>query len=421
MATAARHNSRHASCKGSRTVNSVGRDGAATGAALLAQEAMRSRGLLPDVQYGHVDGVIDLTWGHPDPSAFATEDIAAAMDDLLVRSGWQALSYGAPAGAAMVRTAVADHLALVDAPVSPRSVLMTAGSSGGLDLVLSLLTTPGDVVFVEQPTYFLALRIFADHGIRVVGLRSDDEGPLPSDLRERAAAVTREGHRALLYLIPTYANPTGRCLPEVRAVALLEAAAACGVRVIEDDVYRDTALSPPPSLFSIDPANVIRLGSFSKSLAPGLRVGFLTAASDLVDTLAGCGLLDSGGGTNHLAAMLVGELVRSGRFGEIAAASHRRLADRRAALVDALDTGMFAFDPPGGGFFVWLRLPDGVEAARFVEAARVAGVLVSNGNSFFAGEPPAAYVRLSFSMLHESLLRDGAVQLAAVARGCVTG
>jgi 2-aminoadipate transaminase len=396
-------------------MNGVSRDGVMSGAELLAHEARRSRDVLPDVQYGHTDGVIDLTWGHPDPSTFAHDEIAEAARDVLDQRGWQALSYGAPAGAAAVRTAVAGHLADVDADVSPHAVLMTAGSTGGLDLVLSLLAVPGDVVFVEQPTYFIALRIFADHGLRVVGLRGDAGGPDPHEFARLAAAAAASGARPFLYLVPTYANPTGRCLPRQRAEALLAAAATSGSTVVEDDVYRDTSPDAPASMWSIDPSAVIRLGSFSKSLAPGLRVGYLTAAPELVDRIAGCGVLDSGGGANHFAAMVVGELIRSGRFGEIVRANHRRHRACRAALVGALDPAVFSFDEPAGGFFVWLRLPPGAKSESFVAAARDNGVLVSDGRVFFAGEPDADYVRVSFSMLDEALLREGATRLVRTA------
>jgi DNA-binding transcriptional MocR family regulator len=396
-------------------MNGASRDGATSGAELLAQEARRSRDELPDVQYGHTDGVIDLTWGHPDPSTFPRDEIAEASGDVLNRRGWQALSYGAPAGAAAVRSAVAAHLTDVDADVSPHAVLITAGSTGALDLVLSLLATRGDVVFVEQPTYFIALRIFADHGLRVVALRGDAGGPDPDELARRAAATTATGAKAFLYLVPTYANPTGKCLPRQRAEALLAAAATGGARVIEDDVYRDTSPDPPASMWSIDPSAVIRLGSFSKSLAPGLRVGFLTATPDLVDRIAGCGVLDSGGGTNHFAAMVVGELIRSGCFGEIVRANVPRYRACRRALVDELDPTAFAYDEPAGGFFVWLRLPENVASHTFVAAARDNGVLVSDGRAFFAEVPDAGYVRVSFSMLDQILLRDGARRLVRTA------
>lgn len=390
-------------------------DHATTGAELLAAEAARTAGGLPDVQYEATAGVIDLTWGHPDPSVFAGDDVAAAAAAVVRDRGWQALTYGAPFGAAFTRSAVAALLTRTDAPVVADDVIITGGSSGGLDLLLTVLAVPGDVVFVEQPTYFLALRMFADHGLRIVGLEGDAEGPLPGAFAAATALVRAEGRRAFLYLVPTFANPTGRCMPPERQLALLAAASEHGVHVIEDDVYRDTSVTAPPSMWSLD-HDVLRLGSFSKSLSPGLRIGYLTADPAMLARIGGCGLLDSGGGVNHFASMVVGELLHSGGFGVIAADGQQRYAARRAALAAALDATLFDFHVPDGGYFIWLGLPSGVSAAAAVQAARANGVLVSNGRNFFVDEPATGAVRVSFSMLDEGLLTEGATRLnAAVA------
>lgn len=381
-----------------------------SGASLLAAEAVRAREHGADVQYSHTDGVIDLTWGHPDPSALASDVVAAATDAVLTSEGWKALTYGAPAGAMAVREAIAEHDSTVDHPIDADEVLITAGSSGALDLVLSLRAVPGDVVFVEQPTYFLALRIFADHGLRIIGLVGDGDGPDPDDLA-RQAAEQRAAHRnCFLYLVTTFANPTGRCLDRTRAEALLHVAASRGVTVIDDDVYRDTVPLAPPSLHAIDPS-VLRLGSFSKSISPGLRVGYVVASPGVVDEIAGCGVLDSGGGSNHFAAMVTGEILRSGRFDSLTRQGHDRYASRRTALSDALREGPFTFEHPTGGFFVWLRLPDGVDSTEVTATAQACGVLVSDGRAFFVDDPRHGYLRLSFSMLDTPLLVEGARRL----------
>ncbi len=384
--------------------------GAVSGAELLAAEADRAREHGADVQYSSTAGVIDLTWGHPDPSTLASGVVAEATASVLAAEGWKVLTYGAPAGAMVVREAVAEHDSAVDHPIDADEVLITAGSSGGLDLILSLRTVPGDVVFVEQPTYFLALRIFRDHGLRVVGLASDADGPDPDDLALRAREHRIDGRTCLLYLVTTFANPTGRCLDRARAEQLLQVAASHGVTVIDDDVYRDTVASAPPSLHAIDPS-VLRLGSFSKSISPGLRVGYLVASPAVVAEVGGCGVLDSGGGSNHFAAMVTAEIIRSGRFDDLLRQGHSRYAIRRQALADALRGGPFTFDEPRGGFFVWLRLNEGIDSAAAVAAAQENGVLVSDGSNFFEGQPPAGYVRLSFSMLDEALLVEGASRL----------
>ncbi len=380
-----------------------------TAADLLAADA------LADVQYEHTDGVIDLTWGHPDPSALASEAVAEAAQSALATHGWQALTYGAPCGAAFTRAAIASLLTRTDtgsetAGVTADEVIVTAGSSGGLDLLLTLLARPGDVVVVEQPTYFLALRMFADHGVQVVGLDGDADGPSSADLQRKAEATSKQKN-LFMYLVPTFANPTGRCLPTSRIDELLSVARSNSILVIEDDVYRDTAPAPPPSMWSRDRDVVVRLGSFSKSLAPGMRVGFITGGSDLITQIGACGLLDSGGGLNHFASMIVGELIGSGRFDEIAAAGKRRYTERCAALAEALDAKLFTFTIPAGGYFLWLALPEGVSSAGAVSAARAAGVLVSDGRPFLVDAPDAGHIRLSFSMLDVDLLREGATRL----------
>lgn len=379
------------------------------GAELLAAEAVRSDGGLADVQYEHAAGLIDLTWGHPDPSTFASADIAAAATATAEK--WQALTYGFAGGAGYTRAAIAAHLSATDCPTAAEDVIVTAGSSGGLDLLLTMLAQPGDVVFVEQPTYFLALRMFADHGLRVVGLTSDADGPRADEFAVAAAGARADGRTVFLYLVPTFANPTGRCMSATRQRELLDVAFEVDAFVIDDDAYRDTAAVAPSSMWSLD-HRVLRLGSFSKSLSPGLRVGYLTADAAMVQRITGCGLLDSGGGVNHFASMIVGELLRTGRFREIAAAAAARYASRRAALATAVDPDVFTFAVPDGGYFLWLGLPAGVKAADAVAAAKASGVLVANGRNFCVDEPSEGFVRVSFSLLHEGLLAEGARRLS---------
>jgi DNA-binding transcriptional MocR family regulator len=389
-----------------------------TGAELLAAEAARGAAL-PDVQYEHTDGVIDLTWGHPDPSLFPSSAIAGASTAVLATHGWQALTYGSPRGAGRTREAVAELLTHTDTTVAADEVIITGGSSGGLDLLLTVLAVPGDVVFVEQPTYFLALRMFGDHRLRVVGLASDADGPAVDDFATRAASARADGRAVFLYLVPTYSNPTGRCLSPTRQQALLAVAREHGVHVIDDDVYRDTSHAAPPSMWSLDRETVLRLGSFSKSLSPGLRVGYLTAGRALLDRIGGCGVLDSGGGVNHFASMVVGELLHSGRFAEIAAAAADTYAARRAALAAALDRRLFMFTVPDGGYFLWLWLPAGATSAAVVAAAREHGVLVAGDRNFCVDEPAAGAVRLSFSLLDETLLVEGAARLNTAVRSLI--
>lgn len=372
---------------------------------------------MSDTQFVATDGVIDLTWGHPDPALLPVDAVAEASLRVVRSHGPEALAYGAPAGPMSLRSAIAAHLSAGgDGPVEPAEVLVTAGASGGLDLLMSMYARRGDVVFVEQPTYFLALKILSDHDVTVVGLTADREGTDPGDLVRHAAAI-RDRHpdrRLFLYCIPTFANPTGRSLSADRRLELLAAAAAAEVTVIEDDVYRDTASTAPQSMWSLAratgldgrrPMQVFRLGSFSKTLAPGLRVGFVTTDQATVDRIAECGLLDSGGGVTHFAAMVVADLVESGRYATIAAGVAERLSARRRALSASIDQQVLPHHVPDGGYFLWLRVPDGHRSVDVVTAARANGVLVADGRPFFTATPTGHLIRASYSMLDESSLR----------------
>jgi len=382
---------------------------------MVAAEVARHE--LADARHAH--DVIDLTLGHPDPSTFALEAISVAATSVLVSHGSQTLAYGAAHGARYTRDAIASHLTTTDVPVDPDEVIVMAGSSGGLDLLLTMLAVPGDVVIVEQPTYFLALRMFADHGLHIVGAAGDENGPDPEAVADIASAAVARGSRAFLYLVPTFANPTGRCMSQQRQLAMLEVARSHRVLVIDDDVYRDTSPTAPPSMWSLDRDTVMRLGSFSKSLSPGLRVGYLTAGARIIDRIGGCGLLDSGGGVNHFASMVVAEMMHSGSYREIATVGQARYAERRAALAAALDPAQFTFTVPDGGYFLWLQLPDSVSSSRAVAAAHDLGVDVSDGRKFFVDAVDSESLRVSFSMLSTELLGEGASRLNEAVRSLV--
>lgn len=365
-----------------------------------------------EVQFSPVAGPIDLGWGHPDPTLLPTAQIAAATDSLLSRRGWHALAYGIAAGALSLREPLSAHLSATDSLTHPDQIVITGGSSGALDLLLTVMARPGDVVFVEQPTYFLALRMFADHAVEVVGIETDTDGAVPDDLDRRAAELGER--RGLLYLVSVHANPTGRCLSADRAAALLEVAARHRLTVIDDDVYRDTSAVSPSSLFGVGQAmgvEVVRFGSFSKVVSPGLRLGHLSASRPLAARIADCGLLDSGGGANHFAAMVMGELVATGGFAALVAEAQQRYAERRAALVGALDRSLLRFDEPRGGYFLWMGLPEGVRSAEVVTQCAAHEVAASNGATFFPSDPTGEFIRVSFSLYGPDTLREGARRL----------
>ncbi len=379
---------------------------------------------LPDVQIVLRPGIAEMGWGHPDPALLPVADLARAADFALRREGPAALAYGAEQGPGRLIEPLAAWLARREgSELPPEQIFITGGVSQGLDLLCALLTKSGDAALVEAPSYHLAQRIFRDHGLRLIPVPADEGGLRPAALVAALAGLRREGRAArFLYTVPTFGNPTGATLSLERRQAILSLANEAGLTIIEDDVYRHLwyDASPPPSLFSLAPfGRVIRLGSFSKLLAPGLRLGWLTGTPELVRRCAGSGLLDSGGGVNHFTAHVVAAYLDLGLLDghvERLRAAYRR---RRDALLDALAHHLPAgcrWITPGGGFFLWLQLPAGCDSAALLPAAERAGVSYVPGGRFFSGRGGERYLRLAFSLLSVAALAEGARRLGDVLR-----
>ena len=299
---------------------------------------------------------------------------------------------------------------------------MSGGNSQALDQVITLLTAPGDAVLVESPTYNLALGVLRDHPVEVVGVPLDDEGLDVDALARTLSRLRSAGARTrLLYTIPTYHNPAGVCLAPERRRRLLEIARQWDLIVVEDDVYRELAYDAPapPALWCADPeAPVVRLGSFSKSLAPGLRVGWINARRDIIARLSGSGVLDSGGCPSQFTATLVAELLRGSFYETHITELRRAYASRRdalaAALLDQLPAGC-RFVVPAGGFFIWLTLPDGVLATEMLPLAEEHGVAFAPG-ARFCSDGDDSSLRLAFSLYGEATLAEGARRLGEALR-----
>jgi len=370
-------------------------------------------------------GLIDLGWGHPLRSVLPVESWAEAGVRALRTYSWQALTYGYAAGPAPLVEWLCDRLGRTDgrAP-QPAEVFVTAGASQALELVSGVLTRPGDTVVVDSPTYHLALRILADRDVTIVGAPADEAGIDPDGTGALLRRLRTEGRRVpLLYLVPTFGNPTGASVPAPRRRALVDAVAGSGTTIVEDDTYRELAYDEPapPSLWSLaSGTGVIRVGSFSKTVGPGLRLGWLTADPAVVRTLAGRGFIDSGGGLNHATALTMAVFGASGRYAEHVAAIRQAYRRNRDALVAALRTELTTLRTelaalpvpvPGGGWFIWLRLPPGMSAADLLTTAEAHGMSFLTGGRFYAGPGGEDHVRLSYSMYEPDLLAEGARRL----------
>lgn len=363
-------------------------------------------------------GLIDLSLGHPGNDQLPIDDIRALAHAAFLDAEPQLLQYGPKAGAHNFREALAKMLSSsLGVPTHPETLFVTAGASQALDLACELLSQPGDVVFVEEPTYFLALHIFASRGLRVKGIPIDAHG---LDVEALEAAL-RETTPAFVYTIPTYQNPTGVTIPAERRKRLVELSQQYGFTIVADEVYQllDFGAPPPPPMFSFDEGgNVVAMSSFSKILGPGLRLGWLQGTPEFVERLVGSALVNSGGGLNPISSAIVQVGLESGFQLEHLYRLRKVYRARADELADELQHSlpMAEFRKPDGGYFFWVKIP-GVDAHQLASVAAAEGVRFQPGPAFSSQEGLRDYVRLSLSYYDALLLGCGVKRLAnAVAR-----
>ncbi|WP_203727642.1 PLP-dependent aminotransferase family protein [Paractinoplanes durhamensis] len=349
------------------------------------------------IQFEARPGILDLGWGHPRPELLPTAEWSVAQAEALRVFGWQALTYGYAAGPSpLTEWLAARH---------GGSHFVTAGASHALALLTSLLTKPGDTVLVDAPTYHLAFPILTDAGLVLESAPADEDGIDPSRISSKKAAF--------LYLVPTFANPTGRSLPLERRQALIEFADREGLIIIEDDTYRDLVYegTAPPSLWEMAGGhNVIRIGSFAKTVAPGLRLGWISATPSLVERLTRLGYVHSGGGVNHTTAVTMAEFATSGAYDTHLTRLRDAYRTQRDALVSALRPHV-EVESPAGGWFLWVPLPGDL-----LPAAERHGVSFVPGDRFYLpGEGGHDRIRLSFSLLPPAALTEAATRLIRLA------
>jgi DNA-binding transcriptional MocR family regulator len=357
--------------------------------------------------------MIDLGIGHPALALLPVELIgtsaAGALDDRDPRM----LQYGYEQGAAAFRMTLAGFLERTTGTATdPSTLFVSGGVSQALDLLSSLFTRPGDLVFVEEPTYFLALRIFADHGLRVRSIPAG-AGGLDLDALEAALAVERP---VLVYTVPVHQNPSGVTMSAERRARLAELARRHDFLLLADEVYQlltyDGAAPQPFGSFAPG-GNVCSLGSFSKILAPGLRMGWIQAHRQIVERIVRSGFLDSGGGLAPFTSALLTRAVSDGSLEAHVERLRGAYRARRDALLGALGDRL-ELSRPAGGYFVWARLPGDTDARDLLPAAEEAGVSFVPGPRFSATESLARYLRISFSYYEPDAIAEGAHRLLSV-------
>jgi 2-aminoadipate transaminase len=279
------------------------------------------------------------------------------------------------------------------------------------------------VVLVEAPTYHETIQLFRDHGLRPLQIPTDRDGLQPQALADRLKDLARRGERArFLYTIPNYQNPSGITLTAQRRPEILALAERHDLFIVEDDVYRDLDYEGkvPRSLFALDGnQRTLRVGSFSKILAPGVRQGWLMGPVGHIERLIGSGLRRMGGGANPLIANILATYCLQGQLETHIQYLRQVYRERRDAMLSALTDHMpdgVAWTRPRGGFFVWLSLPPPLRAAEVAARARDAKLLIQVGDLFFAETPTGQHLRLAFSYVTPEKIETGIKTLGQVLR-----
>jgi len=359
-------------------------------------------------------GIISFAGGLPSPKTFPVEEFAAACAKVLRDDASAALQYAASEGYGPLREMVAASLPW---SVDPAQVLITTGSQQGLDLAAKVLIDQGSRILVETPTYLGALQAFAPMEPQVHSVASDEEGVDIADLRRVQAAGTPA---RFMYVLPNFQNPTGRTMSEPRRAALSTCAAELGLPLIEDNPYGELWFdTPPPApLTARNPDGSLYLGSFSKVLAPSLRLGFVVAPKILFPKLLQAKQaadLHSPGFNQRVVAEVMKDGFLDRHVPRIRALYKAQRDVMLAALAQHMPPGV-TWNRPDGGMFLWARLPEGLDAAALLPKAVDRDVAFVPGAAFYADHADARTLRLSFVTASEQEIQQGVAALAAVIR-----
>jgi 2-aminoadipate transaminase len=356
--------------------------------------------------------VLSFAGGLPAPELFPVEALAAAHADVFARNGAAALQYGPTEGHAPLRAWIADRMTARGLPATPEQVLITAGSQQGIDLAGKTLLDPGDLVAVEAPSYLAALQAFATYEAQFAVVGSDEHGMRVDELE----LLLRHARVKMIYIVPTFQNPRGTTLSLERRQKLAALARHYNVTVLEDDPYRELRYrgeTLPPVAGLDSKAPVIHLGSFSKTLAPGLRLGYAIADERMIRALTigkQAADLHSGQLSQMATARLLQTFDYDGHLRKLCAVYGERCDAMLAAVEHCFPKGT-TWTQPEGGLFVWAQLPGEVDAQELLRAAMLEKVAFVPGAPFYPRDPLRSTLRLNFSNRPSELIAQGIARL----------
>ena len=368
-------------------------------------------------------GIISFAGGFPDSAMFDVEGIAQASQKVLRDAPGSALQYGATEGFMPLREELAKFMALKGVSgLDPQELIVTTGSQQALDLVGKTLLEPGDVALVEAPTFLATIQCFKLYGPKVLGVPIDEHG-VRVDILEEMIKLHRP---KIVYLVPTFGNPSGALLSLDRRLKVLELARDTQTVIVEDDPYGDLYFgdTPPPSLLALSdqvPGSrewLVHAGSLSKVLSPGLRVGWLIAPSELLAKATMCKQF-SDAHTSTFAQATAAAYLQSGRMPATLNKVRSVYAQRAKTMAQCLNQSLgekISFSHPLGGLFFWARLTGAnagpKDGAAFAKSAIAQGVAFVPGAPFYANDPDHSTLRLSFATSDEKLIEEGIARLS---------
>jgi len=362
--------------------------------------------------------VVSLAGGMPFIGGLPLEEIGEMMRRLIVEQGETALQYGSGQGHEDLREHITRVMALEGIHAHPDDVVVTTGSQQALDLVTTIFINPGDVIVAEAPSYVGALGVFRAHEADVVHVPMDENGLVPELLESTLERLKAEGKRVkFLYTVPNFHNPGGVTLSLERRPQVLEICQRFGVLVLEDNPYGLLGFDaePLPAMRSMDPDGVIYLGSFSKTFAPGFRVGWAAAPHAVREKLVLAAESSILCPSNASQMAIASYLEHSDWQGQIKK-FREQYRERRDAMIEALEEYMpeASWNVPDGGFYVWVKLPEGLDSKSMLPRAVTARVAYVPGTAFFYDGSGSDYMRLSFCYPTPERIREGVRRLAEV-------
>ena len=363
--------------------------------------------------------IVSLAGGMPNLSAFPMEMMASVVEKLISENGQEALQYGSGQGHPKLREQICDVMALEGIRAHPDDVIVTTGSQQALDLISRIFIDPGDVVLVEAPSYVGALGTFHQYEAKVVHVAMDDNGLIPIALREAISSTRATGRKIkFLYLIPNYQNPAGVLLSAERRSEILEICREESIFVIEDNPYGLLGFDRPSpnAMRAEDSENVLYLGSFSKTIAPGFRIGWALVPQALKEKL----VIASESSIlcpSNFTQLAISSYLSDQPWRDQIASFYQLYKVRRDAMLETLEETFPAgatWTKPGGGFYIWVTLPPEIDTKALMPKAIVSKVAYVPGTAFYADGFGSWSLRLSYCFPSPERIREGVKSLAGV-------